>query len=80
MLQGVGTAILLKSNKCLNRFANNVFRTVNRGGARSNLDFALQLHYNPDRLHKPKLRRSKDGILANTNVDEMDKYIKTKKK
>jgi len=60
----------------IKKLKGNPDHPVNRGGARSNLDFALQLHYNPDRLHKPKLRRSKDGILANTNVDEMDKYIK----
>tara|TARA_Y100000768_G_scaffold386698_1_gene375735 strand:+ start:850 stop:3204 length:2355 start_codon:yes stop_codon:yes gene_type:complete len=60
----------------IKKLKGNPDHPVNRGGARSNLDFALQLHYNPDRLHKPKLRRSKDGILANTSVDEMDKYIK----
>ena len=30
MLQGVGTAIIIKSNNYLNRFKNNVLRTVNR--------------------------------------------------
>ena len=37
MLQGVGTAIIIKSNNYLNRFKNNVLRTVNRGGAQCGL-------------------------------------------
>ena len=37
MFQGVGTAVSIKSNNSLNRFKNNVIRTVNRGGAQCGL-------------------------------------------
>jgi len=60
----------------IKKLKGNPDHPVNRGGARTNLDRAIQLHYNPDRLHNPKLRRSKDGILSNTTINEMDKFIK----
>ena len=60
----------------IKKLKGNPDHPVNRGGARSNLDASIQLHYNPDRLHAPKVRRSKDGIQSNTSFSEMDKFVK----
>ena len=60
----------------LKKLKGNPDHPVNRGGARSNLDASIQLHYNRDRLHAQKIRRSKDGIQSNTSFSEMDKFVK----
>ena len=57
------------------KIKGNPDHPVNRGGARSNLDSAIQLHYNPDRLHDHKIRRSKKGILSNISKNEVNKLI-----
>ena len=59
----------------IKKIKGNPDHPVNRGGARSNLDSAIQLHYNPDRLHEHKVRRSKQGILSSVTKDQADKLI-----
>ena len=59
----------------IKKIKGNPDHPVNRGGARSTLDSAIQLHYNPDRLHDHKVRRSKEGILSNVTKDQADKLI-----
>ena len=60
----------------IKKIKGNPDHPVNRGGARSNLDAAIQLHYNPDRLHDHQVRRSKQGILSNVTKSQADKLIK----
>ena len=40
----------------IKKIKGNPDHPVNRGGARSNLDAAIQVHYNPDRLHDHQVR------------------------
>ena len=60
----------------IKKIKGNPDHPVNRGGARSNLDAAIQVHYNPDRLHDHQVRRSKQGILSNVTKSQADKLIK----